>query len=88
VGALDDIIAGVRQDLAARQQQVPLERLKERCQHVDPAIDPMPRFRGPGVGVIAEVKRSSPSKERWLRLPIQQRSQWSTKLEGRPRFLY
>jgi indole-3-glycerol phosphate synthase len=62
VGALDDIIAGVRQDLAIQQGQVPLERLKERCQHVDPAIDPMPRFRGPGVAVIAEVKRSSPSK--------------------------
>ena len=38
------------------------ERLKERCQHVDAAIDPMPRFRGPGVAVIAEVKRSSPSQ--------------------------
>ena len=25
-------------------------------------LDPMPRFRGPGVAVIAEVKRSSPSK--------------------------
>jgi indole-3-glycerol phosphate synthase len=62
VGALDDIVAGVRQDLAAQQSRVPLDRLKERCQHIDPAIDPMPRFRGPGVAVIAEVKRSSPSK--------------------------
>jgi indole-3-glycerol phosphate synthase len=62
VGALDDIIAGVREDLAVQQTRVPLERLKQRCQHIDPAIDPMPRFRGPGVAVIAEVKRSSPSK--------------------------
>ena len=62
MGALDDILAGVREDLAIRQSSVSLERLKERCQHVDAAIDPMPRFRGPGVAVIAEVKRSSPSK--------------------------
>lgn len=62
MGALDDIIAGVREDLALRQEQVPLHRLKERVQHVDPALDPMPVFRGPGVSVIAEVKRSSPSK--------------------------
>jgi indole-3-glycerol phosphate synthase len=62
VGALDDIIAGVREDLTVRQTAVSLERLKERCQHVDDALDPMPVFRGPGVSVIAEVKRSSPSK--------------------------
>jgi indole-3-glycerol phosphate synthase len=62
VGALDDIIAGVREDLALRQEQVPLRRLKERVQHIDPALDPMPVLRGPGVSVIAEVKRSSPSK--------------------------
>ena len=62
MGVLDDIVAGVREDLELRQADVSLERLKERCQHVDPALDPMPVFRGPGVSVIAEVKRSSPSK--------------------------
>lgn len=62
MGALDDILAGVREDLALREQQVPLHRLKERVQHIDPALDPMPVLHGPGVAVIAEVKRSSPSK--------------------------
>ena len=62
MGALDEIIAGVREDLAERQRRVPLDRLKERCQHVDPALNPMPALSGPGVAVIAEVKRSSPSK--------------------------
>ncbi len=62
MGALDDIIAGVREDLAARQARVSLNQLKERARHADPALDPMPVFRGPGVSVIAEVKRSSPSK--------------------------
>jgi len=62
VSALDEIIAGVREDLALRQATTSLDRLKDRVKIVDPAIDPMPRFRGPGVAVIAEVKRSSPSK--------------------------
>ena len=62
MSALDEIIAGVREDLALRQATTSLDRLKDRVKIVDPAIDPMPRFRGPGVAVIAEVKRSSPSK--------------------------
>ena len=62
MGVLDDIVDGVRQDLAERQAAVSLDRLKERVLHVDPALDPMPRFRESGVSVIAEVKRSSPSK--------------------------
>ncbi len=62
MGALDDIIAGVREDLAVRQHAVGLDRLKERCLRLDSALDPRPVFRGPGVAVIAEVKRASPSK--------------------------
>jgi len=64
LGALDEIIAGVRADLSVRQQAVPLHRLKERVAHVESALDPRPRLTGPGVAVIAEVKRSSPSKGR------------------------
>ena len=62
MGALDDIIAGVREDLLVRQSEVSLQRLKERVRLADPALDPMPAFRGPGVKVIAEVKRASPSR--------------------------
>ncbi len=62
MGALDDIIGGVREDLALRQAEVDLDRVKQHAQRVDSALDPMPIFRGPGVSVIAEVKRSSPSK--------------------------
>jgi indole-3-glycerol phosphate synthase len=59
---LDEIITGVRRDLALRQESVPLEDLKERAGRVDSALDPMPRFRGDGISVIAEVKRASPSR--------------------------
>jgi indole-3-glycerol phosphate synthase len=62
VGILNEIIAGVREDLAIRQSEVSLDRLKRRVAQIDPALDPMPTFTGPGVSVIAEVKRSSPSK--------------------------
>ncbi|HYP44507.1 MAG TPA: indole-3-glycerol phosphate synthase TrpC [Propionibacteriaceae bacterium] len=62
MSVLDAIVAGVREDLAVRQAEVSLERLKERVRHAHRALDPMPRFQGPGVSVIAEVKRSSPSK--------------------------
>jgi indole-3-glycerol phosphate synthase len=59
---LDDIIAGVSQDLADRQATVTLEDLQARAARHEPAIDPVSMFASPGVSVIAEVKRSSPSK--------------------------
>lgn len=59
---LDDILAGVADDLAERMEQISLEDLKATAAKQDPALDPMPAFRGEGVSVIAEVKRASPSK--------------------------
>lgn len=62
---LDDIIAGVREDLHARQREVSLEELKERVASVSPARDALSALRGPAastVEIIAEVKRASPSK--------------------------
>ncbi|MVA75984.1 indole-3-glycerol phosphate synthase TrpC [Auraticoccus sp. F435] len=62
MGVLDEIVAGVREDMAARKQQVGLDELKERVRKLPSALDPLPTFRAPGVSVIAEVKRASPSK--------------------------
>jgi indole-3-glycerol phosphate synthase len=59
---LDGILEGVRADLAQRQSEVPLAELKARVAGAPPCLDPLPRFRDPGVSIIAEVKRSSPSK--------------------------
>jgi len=60
---LDGIISGVREDLGRRRAALPVEELESRLAHVAPALDPMPGIRAAeGVAVIAEVKRSSPSK--------------------------
>ncbi len=59
---LDDIVAGVRLDLARRQATTPLEDLRAQLADVPPPLDPMPAFREAGSSVIAEVKRRSPSK--------------------------
>jgi indole-3-glycerol phosphate synthase len=59
---LDEIIEGVLADLAEREAVTSLEDLKDAARLAPDVVDPMPRFRADGVGVIAEVKRSSPSK--------------------------
>jgi indole-3-glycerol phosphate synthase len=62
VSVLDDILVGTREDLAARQAALPLESVKEQAGALPPALDGFAALRQPGVAVIAEVKRSSPSK--------------------------
>jgi indole-3-glycerol phosphate synthase len=59
---LDDLVAGARADLAAREAALPLDRLREQVARVDPALDAHAALAREGVQVIAEVKRSSPSK--------------------------
>jgi indole-3-glycerol phosphate synthase len=62
VSVLDDIVDGVRRDLAEREAAVSVADLRAALGDVDPPRDPMPRLREPGSSVIAEVKRRSPSK--------------------------
>jgi indole-3-glycerol phosphate synthase len=62
VSVLDDILDGVRADLVVRQQETPLERLKELAARAASPRDVTAAFAGPEVSVIAEVKRASPSK--------------------------
>jgi len=62
MSVLDDIVAGVREDLSRRRSETSEADLRARLLEVPPALDPMPAFRGAGSSVIAEVKRRSPSK--------------------------
>ena len=59
---LDDIIAGVREDLDGRMAVTSLDELKQRAERRPQTRDAEAVLRGGGVSVIAEVKRSSPSK--------------------------
>src|SRR6476646_2775759 len=59
---LDDIVAGVREDLARREAELPLQELLAHLAEAPAPRDPMPHFRARGSSVIAEVKRRSPSK--------------------------
>ncbi|SDJ15524.1 indole-3-glycerol phosphate synthase [Frankineae bacterium MT45] len=59
---LQEIVAGVREDVAARQALTSLDEVKARAAAAPPAKDALAALMSPGVGVIAEVKRRSPSK--------------------------
>ncbi|RLK62266.1 indole-3-glycerol phosphate synthase TrpC [Actinokineospora cianjurensis] len=59
---LDSIIDGVREDLAEREGAVPFDTIKELAARAAAPRDALTALRGNDVGVIAEVKRRSPSK--------------------------
>lgn len=62
---LDEIIAGVREDLARREAAVSLDQLKERASRIPSALNAEAALRDGehrSVKIIAECKRSSPSK--------------------------
>lgn len=66
---LDEIVAGVREDLALRQASLSEADLRAALADVAAPLDPMPHFRGAGSSVIAEVKRKSPSKGELADIP-------------------
>jgi len=59
---LESIVDGVREDLAAREARVSFEEIKRRSVAAPQPRDAVTALRHPGIGVIAEVKRRSPSK--------------------------
>jgi len=60
MSVLDEIIVGVREDLAERR--ISREQLMEMVVEARPPLDALTPLRKDGISVIAEVKRSSPSK--------------------------
>jgi indole-3-glycerol phosphate synthase len=62
VSVLDEILEGVRADLADRQRLVSLDQLKEMARRAPSPRDAMAALKAEGVSVIAEVKRASPSR--------------------------
>lgn len=69
MSVLDEIIAGVVEDLGQRISETPLSELRSRVADVPPALDTLSAFREPGVSIIAEVKRKSPSKGELADIP-------------------
>lgn len=57
---LEEIIAGVREDLLSRK--ITKTELNDRIAITPPALNPVPILKSEAISVIAEVKRSSPSK--------------------------
>lgn len=67
MSVLDEIIMGVREDLEARR--IPLATLKDLIAEVAPPLNALEYLKGPDIAVIAEVKRSSPSKGALAHIP-------------------
>lgn len=67
MSVLDEIVAGVREDLAERERALPAARLAELIAAAPAPLDAHARLHGgrtdpAGIHVISEVKRASPSK--------------------------
>ena len=74
MSVLDDIVEGVREDLAERRRSLPQERLAELVAAAPAPLDAHAALTGgrtdpAGIHVISEVKRASPSKGHLADIP-------------------
>ncbi|WP_028925772.1 indole-3-glycerol phosphate synthase TrpC [Pseudonocardia acaciae] len=61
MSVLESILEGVREDVAQREAAVSFDEVKRASLSAPPPRDAMAVLHKPGIGVIAEVKRASPS---------------------------
>ncbi|MFM9379246.1 indole-3-glycerol phosphate synthase TrpC [Gordonia sp. VNK21] len=66
---LDSIIAGVKADVAAREAVLDMAAVRRAAEQAAPPRDATAALRQQGIGVIAEVKRASPSKGELANIP-------------------
>lgn len=69
MSVLDDILNGVRVDLAQRQARVSLDELQEQVATAPSTVDAAAALRGDGVAIICEVKRASPARGALAAIP-------------------
>lgn len=59
---LDEICEHKKQEVVERKRQVPLSMLEERLREAKPARDFRMALRRPGISLIAEIKKASPTR--------------------------
>ncbi len=59
---LDKIVANIRRELPQRKREQPAAALRERLADLPPTLDLCTILHRPGVSIIAEIKRASPSR--------------------------
>ena len=69
LSVLESILDGVRADLADRQAAIGFDEIKRMAARAEPPRDAMAALQTPGIGVIAEVKRASPSHGALAEIP-------------------